>query len=210
MSVSLRWKLPDPLAWVSTAIGRQLEPGQGEAMVTFLFPFGKGGRRRPGCPSGKECGEQWAETLKHLRAWLPYLTQAHPQGAYGGGAGSIRRGPPAEIWGNWLCRLRPDSQKRLGWSLKVNMPPPPHSPGQRVLISCQDPRMKPQSIGNTFCGKPGRGQEGVGPLHCMGVPHCKRQFDTLEHGERAEHHPKGPSKEPGDLPWGGGGKGGHG
>ena len=42
MSVSLRWKLPDPLAWVSTAIGRQLEPGQGEAMVIFLFPFGKG------------------------------------------------------------------------------------------------------------------------------------------------------------------------
>lgn len=84
MSVSLRWKLPDPLAWVSTAIGRQLEPGQGEAMVTFLFPFGKGGRRRPGCPSGKECGEQWAETLKHLRAWLPYLTQAPPSGSLWG------------------------------------------------------------------------------------------------------------------------------
>lgn len=184
MSVSLRWKLPGPLAWVSTAIGRQLEPGQGEAMVTFLFPFGKGGRRRPGCPSGKECGEQWAETLKHLRAWLPYLTQAHPQGAYGGGAGSIPRGPPAEIWGNWLCRLRPDSQKRLGWSLKVNMPPPPHSPGQRVLISCQDRSSPPtctQPPPLTLELLPGlleRGRMSVGArpgVGATGTPACLRR-----------------------------------
>ena len=53
--------------------------------------------------------------------------------------------PPAEFFGSWLCRLQPDFQERPRWPLRVKMLPPPHLPGQRVLISYQVPRMKPQS-----------------------------------------------------------------
>lgn len=47
----------------------------------------------------------------------------------------------------------------------------------------------------------------MGPLHRMEAPRCRRNLITLEHRERAEHHPKELSKEPGNLLWGGAGKG---
>lgn len=112
------------------------------------LPFCEGGRKHPGCSSGKGSWREIGWRLISTCWGLSYLWGSDTGLAFRslrGGAGGHNL-PPAGLWGSWLCGLQLDFQEILGWSLTVNMLPPPHSPLQRVLISYRDTRIKPQGI----------------------------------------------------------------
>ena len=170
--LSLPWKLPDSLAWVSTATGRWLESGRGWRWG-WWGPFsslsGKG-KKAPRLSFWKGIAETSGQRVKHLHVWLQRLTRARPQGAYRGRGQTYMTRPPAEFFGSWLCRLQPDFQERPRWPLRVKMLPPSHLPGQRVLISYQVHRMKPQSAWQPLLWVQGEGARRCGSLLLPGDP----------------------------------------
>lgn len=141
--------------------GVTVEVGGGD----LSLPFRGRGRRHPDCPSGKGF---WRPVGRDCRAPACLAPAADSGPALRepivGAGRTYMVWPPAEFFRNWLCRLHPDFQQRPRWSLRVKMLPLPHLPGQRVLISHQVPRMKPQSAWQPLLWVQGEGARRCGSL----------------------------------------------